>query len=447
MMHYSGAESAGQTGSENGGSLYLGIYAKFAAAFSEGGPGDWTVRRFALQAAARELLPENRISDCLRKPIPGSSAVEIWHSTEHQRAHFKRLMTCGGVWSCPVCASRITEVRRVELQAALDQGKYAPVLETFTVRHSVDDDLAGLLDGLLDGYRQYTRNRGFKRLIAGYGVVGAARTLEVTYGENGWHPHLHVLRWFRTPLVDSDQYLRDVKLHWLESVGRAGLDASWEHGADVKDGWRWMAEYVAKWGREPVWTLDYEIAKGNVKLGRQGGRTPFQLLADYMSGDEQAGRLYQEYVKAFKGKAQLRWSPGMRDAFGLGAAASDVEIAAGGDEPAWLLASLTLDQWREIERRELRGQVLAAAHAGDIVAFDEFMDGLGLENRKYHQWERSPSGLRPGDGVKWMDGDQMYRGYVREVMHSRVLVDVWGTSKRALVWVDGFKLRLVDERG
>lgn len=354
----------------------LGILAKFAAASPENGSAEWVIRRFALQAAARRLLPENRVAVCLRKPIPGATSVEIWHAVAAQRAHFKKLITCGGVWSCPVCASKITEHRRVELQMALDYGKYAPFLETFTVRHAVGDDLAKLLDGLLVGYRQYTRNRGFKRMIKGYGVVGAARTLEVTYGENGWHPHLHVLRWLQAPPSDSDQYLADVKRHWLDSVSLAGLDASWEHGADVKDGWRWMAEYVAKWGREPLWSLPYEVAKGNVKLGRSGGRSPNQLLADYIAGDKQAGALWVEYVNAFKGKSQLRWSPGLRDVFGLGAAKSDQEIAAGGDEPSRLLATLSLDEWRVVLGNDAVAELKVVADSGDEERVRQFLASL-----------------------------------------------------------------------
>src|SRR5690554_6624715 len=241
----------------------LGNIAKFASASREAR----LVRRFVLQAAARVLLPEERVAVCLCRPVPGCASVEVWYSEKHQRAHYKRLQVCGGVWSCPVCASRITEVRRLELQAAIDNGVYRPVLVTLTVRHHKGDALALVLGGLLDAYRKFTAGRAYQGFKRDFGVVGTVKALEATHGENGWHPHLHLLVFMRAG-VDSAALSAWVKGRWMECVARAGLDASWERGADVKDAWMWIVEYVAKWGHEPEFGVDFEVAKGAAKLGR-----------------------------------------------------------------------------------------------------------------------------------------------------------------------------------
>lgn len=413
---------------------YLGIYAKFAS-----GSDDWTARRFALQAAARVLLPAHRVCDCCRKPVPGASAVELWYSDKVQAAHYKQLQTCGAVWVCPVCAARITERRRVELQRAIDNGVYRPVLVTLTVRHAVGDALVALLDGLLDAYRVFVRGRAYQSAKREYGIVGTVRALEVTCGDNGWHPHLHLLVFMRSG--DTEAFAEWAKSRWLHSVSVAGLDATWEHGADVKDAWAWVAQYVAKWGREPKWGVDRELTKGHAKSGRVGGRSPNQLLSDYIDGDFEAGRLWLEYVAAFRGKSQLRWSKGLRDVLGLGAEVSDEQLARETDEnQSRLLASITLDQWRVVLACNAVGDVLAVAQQDNELALWEFLESLpGMPaGAVFHPAFRSAGNLRVGDMVRWWDGSRECHGLVVELVGSRVWVDVWGkrVEKRLLAASD-----------
>lgn len=406
----------------------LGIYAKFAS------DSDLVVRRFALQAAARSLLPDHRVVDCCRKPVPGFSTVDVCYSREYQRASYRHLQTCGSVWVCPVCASRITEARRVELQAAVN-GRYRPVLVTLTVRHKVDDQLSVVLDALLSAYRVFTSGYAYQLFKRRYGVVGSVKSLEVTYGVSGWHPHLHLLVFLSNS--DSCGLSEWVKSRWLECVRGAGLDASWCHGADVVDGWEYVAEYVAKWGHEPGWSIAHEVAKGVSKSARSGGCTPNQLLGAYLAGDESAGMLWLEYVMAFRSKSQLRWSRGLRDVLGLGVAKSDLELASEGDEKVRLLASLTLRQWRVVLDAGAVGQLLSVAQSGSWKDVWSFLDGLpGMpEGSDYHPALRAVGNLRVGDAVKVYRGNKIVRGWVRELVGSRVVVEVWGRV-RELINVD-----------
>jgi hypothetical protein len=41
--------------------------------------------------------------------------VQVVCSIEFNRAHYKGLQTCGSVWLCPCCASKIEERRRLEI--------------------------------------------------------------------------------------------------------------------------------------------------------------------------------------------------------------------------------------------------------------------------------------------------------------------------------------------
>jgi hypothetical protein len=67
-------------------------------------------------------------------------------------------------------------------------------------------------------------------------------------------------------------------------------------------------------------------ARGDLKTSRTGRRTPFQILGDYYkTGDTRDRQLWQEYVRAPRGLAAVRWSRGLRAAIvGLCATCGDL---------------------------------------------------------------------------------------------------------------------------
>ena len=119
--------------------------------------------------------------------------------------------------------------------------------------------------------------------------------------------------------------------------------------------------YVAKWGAAE------ELALGERKKGRLG-RTPFQLLQDYAEGgDANAGALFTEFAKVFKGRRQLVWSRGLKALAGI-EEKSDERIAeedakrAEEAESETLMGSFDRLEWRGL--REHRAQLLQAAEHG-----------------------------------------------------------------------------------
>jgi hypothetical protein len=75
--------------------------------------------RWALQAEARYILPNERVAECLRVINPMAIGVQMMHSPEHQVAHYKSLIVCGSVWMCPLCAAKISESRQEEVERAI----------------------------------------------------------------------------------------------------------------------------------------------------------------------------------------------------------------------------------------------------------------------------------------------------------------------------------------
>lgn len=286
------------------------------------------------QEHARKLVG-GRLESCCRVPVPvmvngdvvnmlaESRSVSILQNGENYS--FGGLMHCGSVWCCPECASIITEYRRNELKLAcenaLSQGLNISML-TLTVPHYAKDHLNDVLDGVSRALRKLKDRRAFKRLAYEIGLVGNIRTLEVTYGVNGWHPHFHILLFTKSELNDQELFsIRENLLsQWQSACVSSGLPMPNEHGLDLCNG-LWVAEYVTKWG------IEEEMTKGHLKQGiKEGHVSPFGLLDLYDQGDENAGRRFQEFAKVFKGKRQLVWSKGLRELLKVGEQKPDDEI-------------------------------------------------------------------------------------------------------------------------
>lgn len=361
----------------------LGSIARFASP----PPENATLAKFYLQSLARELLPGEKVARCLRAIIPGQHEVGIERHEATNSAHFTNLRTCDSVWACPVCAAKISERRAAELSAAATrwQAEYGFVaLLTFTLSHHKGDRLADMLTAIRKAYRRFKSGKGYQYLLKKYGWFGSVAALEVTYGANGWHVHLHVLAFFH-PLAGPTwrEFPDAVKRRWLSVLAAEGCSADWTHGADVTDQHAHIAEYIAKFGKLPAdsrWTLEREVAKAPVKKAREGGRTPFQLLADYGDGDALAGRLFQEYAREFKGRHQLQWSPGLREYLGLGLEQTDAEIVAEQEPDSVEFARLNSADWYRILHlsRDVRGELLVIAGKGDFQAFQAFLSGFGV---------------------------------------------------------------------
>ena len=338
-------------------------------------------------------MPDFRVSSCLRARIDGAQYVLLVHDPDRLRAFYGNLITCGSVWVCPVCASRISEVRREELTlavaAARELGWY-PVLITFTLQHSREDSAAEVLASLLDTLRRIKRGSPYQRFRDRIGYQGSVTALEYTWGpENGSHPHKHEL-WFvdhkpsGAELAELESWLRTRYIKFLQKAGRW---ASWENGLrvdfDHNDPFGPIAEYVAKFGREPSpasgsWTIAHELAKAVVKRGRGEHYSPFQLLALAAEGDRDAREAFAEYAEAFFGRQHLVYSPGLKDKLGLADLQSDEEIAADVDAFRVVLAALGPEAWQRVLKSEKRAELQRAGERGDIESVMAVLGSLGV---------------------------------------------------------------------
>lgn len=340
--------------------------------------------RFILRRAARAILPKAypgdvfRTADCRHVP---RGLVEVHYSTRHEAAHYGNLVTCGSVWACPVCAAKIQERRRLEIEQAIvwaqAQG-LGVLLVTFTFPHRAFQTLAELLTAQADAFQRLRSSRAWARLKASIDFRGLIRSLECTHGLNGWHPHTHEL-WFVNRSMGTALQARLWPL-WEKACIKAGLlDPADEERvaafrlrsvdvrADVTVG-----DYLAKQDDSRTWGFAHEVAKATSKAGRLKGVYPHHFLVRGAAGDD---RLFLEYVQGMKGRRQLFWSHGLKRTVGIGEV-TDETLAEEQRDPAELLGVLLPAEWRLIAGNDAHAEVLDAAETGGWPAVQALLASL-----------------------------------------------------------------------
>ena len=320
--------------------------------------------RYQMQSVAKHILPKWRVGICLRHQIEAYGSVDIFKHRETQKAFYGGLMVCGSVWVCPVCASKISERRRKELKTAfkahLDAGGYCTMV-TLTFAHSARDKLDDMLLALGKSMQNFSRGKRHDNFRKEIGLIGKIRAFEVTYGANGWHPHIHLLLMHSNEIEPWDWSDLEDRLYsmWSAACAKNGLETSREHGLKMHDAAE-ASTYVGKWGdlMDKRWGTDSEMTKANIKKGRAGSMTPFDMLRVVIEdGDLEYEDKYREYAKATKGKQQLVWSPGLKAKY-LIEEKSDEEIASEKVEVADLLGQLGWKDWKYVIKNNLRYELL-----------------------------------------------------------------------------------------
>ena len=130
-------------------------------------------------------------------------------------------------------------------------------------------------------------------------VTMSARAVEIPHGNNGWHPHCHVL--IRSK--DWTQTERAALLDAYKTAVRATLGneclpddvhaVHWSEPFDAKDAGE-RGRYLSK--------LAFEVSGLGEKRGKRGSLSAWQVCDRAAKGDQKYLRLWQEYYAATKGK-------------------------------------------------------------------------------------------------------------------------------------------------
>ncbi|WP_293506159.1 protein rep [Parvibaculum sp.] len=331
-----------------------------------------------LDTAADRSEP-GRVARCGRRRT--GPTVEVWVNPEGG-AHFRGLETCGSIWTCPVCASKIATRRTAEVEALTQAHMTAGgglYMATLTLRHKSFQSARELRWQVARAWEKAQQGGAWVRLKADLGIIGTVRALEVTHGKSGWHPHLHVLIFTGAKLSERRQDDLEAALwaRWSSAVRRVDgtCDEKAFHLREASTASAGAA-YVAKWG------AGQEIAKGAHKDA--AGQSVWDLLKA-SEHDARAGRLFVEFATAFKGARHLTYARGLREWYGLRDPLPDEELALEGYQHSEVIDTETGEiiaqetgrvavfdsgTWNRVIRLKLTADILSAAIKGGTEAVE-----------------------------------------------------------------------------
>ncbi|MGZ5978290.1 MAG: hypothetical protein ACXWNX_12660, partial [Isosphaeraceae bacterium] len=154
-------------------------------------------------------------------------------------AGFSGLATCGSVWACAVCSAKIMARRSLEIGVALLawEGRGGQVaFGTFTMWHHKGMRLADVWAAIGKSWAALTTGKVWKKWAKRLGLVGVIKVVEINYGPNGWHVHIHAV--FLVGGGVSQALLNEFKVwayaRWSRALERAGYPGALDLGQDLE---------------------------------------------------------------------------------------------------------------------------------------------------------------------------------------------------------------------
>lgn len=355
--------------------------------------------RYKLRRASQDMLPGSSVRRCQQRIAFGHEGVQVW--TDPDTSWFVGAVPCNLLWACPVCGPRISSDRGEKVQMAIDAGLnqgHDASLITLTFSHSRADFLKESVAGFTKALRRLKSGRVYDGFKKRWGVLGEIRALEVTQGEaNGWHVHTHAICFTEFPL--SQNAVKEMRAElfamWIAACEFAGIGKpSEEHGVDMQNA-KHAGKYVAKWG------FSEELTKSHLKKGKEGRRTPLQILRDAMEGCGKSRWLWREFNECFKGKRQVFWSHGLKKKLQL---PEEKE-----EEPQTmldfqkLLLTIPPITWDWITEKRAHATVLMLAFAGGDL-LQNFLEKMNATQGRFYDGENDMAGMADTDWPKQRTG-------------------------------------------
>lgn len=308
------------------------------------------------------------------------------------RAGFAGLVSCGSVWVCPVCQCKIMARRALEigLVVAGATAEEIPVgFFTLTSKHKRRDSLAKSWDAVAGGWSRVAAGKGWALDRQNFGIVGYVRAVEVTDGENGWHPHVHAL----IPAHGLDNETIDelgdsMWNRWSSGVQKAGALAPLSKASDWQlvggdlSGTK-LGEYLAKGaGAAGALGMELTMTQSKVARARHSTHSVWEILQQAIDGEVAGLARWWEWEQASKGRRQIAWSRGIRARFALEAEKTDDEVAAeevGSDDDTVVV--ITSAGWCTlIETPALLPEVLMVAESDTTEGLSDWLTARGVEH-------------------------------------------------------------------
>jgi hypothetical protein len=273
-----------------------------------------------------------RITACNRVRID----TDVLVSTFENNANFHNLVTCRNR-ACPTCYSkRIADQHELVVEIMKCATKHTtkdpsdgldhikPIysyMATLTISHGMGDSPGFVSKGIRKAFRAMFQGKFKTQLMDKYDYSYVSK-FEITYGQNGWHPHIHVV--FMTP-----KYLEGEELEILRSkifakwetvvskhLGQKHLPLKSGFHLDRRDKLDYLAELKLDWeairpmAKKHSKNLQNKLAHELIDQGYKKshyGRTPLQLIITYTeSGKPKKSKDYALYIKYHEETKRLK---------------------------------------------------------------------------------------------------------------------------------------------
>ena len=290
---------------------------------------------------AQNILPfGNPVQKCHR--VPRGKVRIMRKGKEH---YYDDVTTCKSAWSCPICSPRLALKRARSVKKLHSELDYDSILVTYTISHNIRDELVQLLNDLYDSLRAArngTRGKMFRKLTHGY-----IRTTEITYGKNGWHPHIHELIYMKKGTT-INQIKDTVIKHYKEAVEKVGKLVN-SYTVDAKK-WDGDTSYITK-------NSDIDEVIGWFTKDSKSSLNIFQILRR----SEDSGRyskLYEEYYFSTKRRKITIVSRSLTEDYEKAKKEAEEEFEIQSESDPVLVHEFAAEEWAEVCRKKVRYQIL-----------------------------------------------------------------------------------------
>jgi hypothetical protein len=338
-----------------------------------------------------------RVENCLRLKTDRAQYISLKKKPGALRAHYGGLQSCGSVWSCPVDSAIISERRCNYLQTAFDTWRdydscNVSTMATYTTPHYIFQSLKDVIEiqdkaiRIMKKQPQRGKYKVWRTIMAEMSSVGSYTGREITFGQNGWHPHRHECYLMILAPIDR------LKI-WRNELAFAFSIAFKKAGGQINDiksflersvrldqitddnGFNRISSYITKVEGEK-WTLAQEATKGIVKTAKNVNITPFGMLEAIRQGHKHSG-LYShkffEYAMTMHGKKQFFPTHGLNQFLGLNWKTDDEIMKEGQSGNHYAFID---EYWEQILNLDIRGEILALTENRNEFEFMRDMDFL-----------------------------------------------------------------------
>ena len=304
----------------------------------------------AINSDMRYRFVLRRLANCCIYSDP-SMGVHLVSNGKSSRVLGVR--ACLHSWACPYCSARKMSKYAARISAAIEAlgtlCDLVPIMITFTVFHTnkyscdevfelltraytMFDKMASIKKRKKSNGHLYANGGAWNKFCTEFNVVHKIKACEVTYGSQGWHPHLHNLYFVpRSRLQDVAEFEESLKDFWAQCVDKAAgvvfPDDRYEirkflEGKETRADYQHCGLYISKNADGSIrqmrsgdyacgytyahWGAEKELTGLACKVARDGHYTPMQMLQAAYDGNEELLEKYLEFASTVITRRQHR---------------------------------------------------------------------------------------------------------------------------------------------